>query len=204
MSLESSVYFGWKIFAYRYYHSEPDMVVFVSKQQLLEDIHRAFSRRPEWKIAEQDLLTHEPTQSEVKVQIDCWDLKIPYDEGDETETYLCMLHSKCNFAYKQRTEDRHRRLMFQVLRVLPRRGFWEENAGGWTRNNHVEVVSFTNMEKGFAPFEVIPQKWLECPIPESRPKPQRYRLRRLRPKPKTSYLGTRTKTLGSSQSRKND
>jgi len=158
MSGGRPAYFGWKIFAYRYYHDQKNIPPSITESYLLQDIHDAFSSLPNWEITDRDLLTDTASKNEVKIVIHGWDLTIPYDEGEETETYLCMFHSGCDFPYKDKFVERHKRLMYQTYRKLPKWRAWRQKAGGWVRNKHIEIVRFTNLEKEFEPFEITPKK----------------------------------------------
>jgi hypothetical protein len=178
-------YVGWIIFAYRYYHNRPFLQPRVAKTGLVKAISDSF-QAPDWSMSEQNgqmLLTHLPTQAELKVEVHGWDITVEYDDtGVEEETYLVTLTSDC-LAWK-RGEREHKELMREVLKKLP----WEEKVGCHMEDGRFMVVHSSNIQRGFEPFEVTPRKWQECPIPEQ---PRRRRL--LRMKPSTSYLGTRIK-----------
>jgi hypothetical protein len=91
-------YVGWRIFAYRYYHARPFLQAPVAKTDLVKTIRDSF-QAPDWSISEekgQMLLTHLPTQSEVKVEVHGWDITVEYDDtGVGEETYLVALTSDC-------------------------------------------------------------------------------------------------------------
>ena len=185
---EPKTYLGWKILAYRYYHSTLELQIPISQEKLYATIRDLF-REQDWAISPQNKtlqLTHIPTRFEVETEVHGEEIEIEYDEGPEQETYLCTFLSHCDFAYK-RNESQHKRLMFQVLKKLP----WEEKAGGWLDGGRIWLVYSTNIEKGFEPFPVTPKRRPDCPIPEKL-EPRRMRL--LRPRPPTSYLGTRITT----------
>jgi hypothetical protein len=120
-------------------------------------------QEPDWSISEekgQMLLTHVPTQSEVKVEVQEWDITIEYDDtGIEEKTYLIMLTSDC-LAWK-RGEEEHKRLMRDVLKKLP----WEEKVGCHVEDGRFMVVYSSNVQRGFEPFEVTPRRWQQCPMP---------------------------------------
>ena len=185
-------YVGWKVLAYQYYHDEPGLQAPITKEELLSAVRDSF-KAPDWGISEQReelLLTHTQTQSEVKVEVHGEDIRVEYDDGTEEETYLVTLTSDC-LAWK-RGEHEHRQLMREVLKKLP----WEAKVGCHIEDGQFNVVCSSNMQRGFEPFEVMPRKWLECPIPEKR---ERRRRRLLRMKSPTSYLGTRIKIPGRRQ-----
>jgi hypothetical protein len=183
-------YVGWKILAYRYYHNRPLLQPRVAKTDLVKAVRESF-QTSDWSIFEegQMLLTHLPTQSEVKVEVHGWDITVEYDDtGVDEETYLVALTSDC-LAWK-RGEHEHKQLMREVLKKLP----WEEKVGCHMEDGRFMVVYSSNIQRGFEPFEITPRKLQECPIPEQ---PRRRRL--LRMKSPTSYLGTRIKIPGRRQ-----
>jgi hypothetical protein len=110
------------------------------------------------------------------------EVEIEYEDGPDRELYLCILSSDC-LAWK-RGEREHKRLMHEVLRKLP----WREKLGGYIDDSRFMLAYSSNIEDRFEPYEVALRRLAECPIPE---KPQRHRRRRLKLKPRTSYLGTR-------------
>jgi len=182
---EPKTYLGWKILAYRYYHSTLELQMPISQERLYATIRDLF-RQQDWAVSPQDktlLLTHISSQFEVEFEVHGEEIEVEYDEGPEQETYLCTFLSRCDFAYK-RKESQHKWLMFEVLRRLP----WEEKVGGWLNGDRLWLVYSTNIEKGFEPFPVTPKRWLDCPIPEKLEPRRSYRLRS---EPPTSYLGTR-------------
>jgi hypothetical protein len=184
-------YVGWKILAYRYYHNRPLLQPRVAKTDLVKAVRESF-QTSDWSIFDEEgqmLLTHLPTQSEVKVEVHGWDITVEYDDtGVDEETYLVALTSDC-LAWK-RGEHEHKQLMREVLKKLP----WEEKVGCHMDDGRFMVVYSSNIQRGFEPFEVAIRKWQECPIPE-----QRRRRRLLRMKSPTSYLGTRIKIPGRRQ-----
>ena len=184
-------YVGWKILAYRYYHNRPLLQPRVAKTDLVKAVRESF-QTSDWSIFDEEgqmMLTHLPTQSEVKVEVHGWDIIVEYDDtGVDEETYLVALTSDC-LAWK-RGEHEHKQLMREILKKLP----WEEKAGCHMDDGRFMVVYSSNIQRGFEPFEVAPRKWQECPIPE-----QRRRRRLLRMKSPTSYLGTRIKIPGRRQ-----
>jgi hypothetical protein len=183
----SMTYLGWRIFGYRYLHDEPELQVPVSKEDLLSALRGRFTE-PDWSVSEEKgklMLEHAETKFEVKVEVHGWDIEVAYDDGLKRETYLCELSSE-GFAWK-RMEHAHRQLFREVFRKLP----WYEKVGGWIDDSRFLLTSSSNVEGRFEPFEVEPNRWNECPIPE---KHERRRRRLLRMKPATSYLGTRIKS----------
>jgi hypothetical protein len=173
------------ILAYRYYHARPFLQPRVARIDLVKTIRESF-QGSDWNVSEEKgwmLLTHVPTQSEVRVQVHGWDIMVEYADTDvEEETYLVALTSNC-LAWK-RGEEEHKRLMREVLKKLS----WEEKVGCHIEDGRFMVVYSSNIQRGFEPFPVTPRIWQECPIPE-----QRRRKRLLRMKSPTSYLGTRVK-----------
>jgi hypothetical protein len=166
-------YVGWRIYTYSY-EQDPARRRSTSKAEFLEDLRGRFAD-PDWLISNEGhdiILSNLPNKTDIKVVIHGYDLEIPYSDKPETETYLIKLESDC-FAWKQ-VEFDHKRLMREVARRLP----WETVACHLD-DGHVIVVSSTNMEQPFEPFEVNPRPLAQCPIPDS---PQRRRRTQVRPR----------------------
>jgi hypothetical protein len=150
-------YAGWKIFTY-----QDELHVLqekTSKLELSETIKLRFDDK-DWMVAANPsglLLTHVPTQFEVKVTIHGWELPIEYDTGLVTETYLVLLESDC-LAWKHIEAD-HKRLMSDVLDRLP----WRK-AAGYLEDGHLDLRCDSNAQPG-NPQRIKPVKLPECPIP---------------------------------------
>jgi hypothetical protein len=93
-----------------------------------------------------------------------------YSDGPEIETYLIQFESDC-LAWKQAESD-HKRLMREVIRRLRL-----ETVGCHLDDSHVVVVSSTNIQDAFEPFEVNPNRWVACPVPDTMPRRRRTMVR---------------------------
>jgi hypothetical protein len=163
-------YVGWKVYTYRF-DEDPARRRSTSKAELLEVLRQRFTD-PDWLISNESgetILTNLPDKTDIKVVIHGFGIEILYEEL-ETETYLIQLESDC-FAWKQQESD-HKRLMREVIHRLP----WE-TIGCHLDDSHVIIVSSTNIEPPFDPFEVNPKPWVSCPIPEKPPRRRRTQVR---------------------------
>ncbi len=158
-------YAGWKIFTYQYNDEFHVLQENTSKVDLASTIKERFND-PEWMIAANPsglLLTHVPSQFDVKATIHGWKLPIEYDTGVITETYLVLLESDC-LSWKHIEPD-HKRLMNEVLKRLP----WRK-AAGYLDDGHLDLRYDSNAQPG-NPQRIKPEKLPECPIPDSSPIP---------------------------------
>jgi hypothetical protein len=153
-------YAGWKIFTYQYQDELHVLQEKTSKLELSDTIKQRFSDT-DWMVAANPsglLLTHVPTQFEVKVTIHGWELPIEYDTGVLTETYLVLLESDC-LSWKHIETD-HKRLMSDVLDRLP----WRK-AAGYLEDGHLDLRYDSNAQPGDSQ-RIRPIRLLECPIPD--------------------------------------
>jgi hypothetical protein len=153
-------YAGWKIFTYQYQEELHVLQEKTSKLELSETIKLRFDDK-DWMVAANPsglLLTHVPTQFEVKVTIHGWELPIEYDTGVLTETYLVLLESDC-LAWKHIEAD-HKRLMSDVLNRLP----WRK-AAGYLDDGHLDLRYDSNAQPG-DPQRIKPAKLSQCPVPD--------------------------------------
>ena len=188
-------YTGWKIFAYQHGDGLP-FEEKASKRDLLDTIRERFSDA-NWitlTTLEGLILTHVPTQFEVKVVIHGWKLPMQYNIGPKTETYLVLLESEC-LAWKQIETD-HKRLMNDVLIRLP----WRK-AAGYVDDGHLDLRYDSNAEPrthSEDPQRIKPERLAESPIrggEEAARKRKSVRLHVVRRVPRRPKRGKKTNAL---------
>jgi len=108
---------------------------------------------------------------EIMVKIEANSLPIDYtvrlgERQQETETYVVAMESE-GLTWRGKIELKHKKLMEQVLRRLP----WKwQKVGCYVEQGPVlKLVTSSNIEPGFTPFQIDVTTWDKLPIPEEPP-----------------------------------